>query len=171
MLLSPTMLNRSIGPRDKPREAQMEAATRLFGTEDWKRIYAAYDAGIITAAQARHEWTNLMRWRLEHELGYTYTETIPMRMGKGLEIYEMVFASDHHVGKKIMGHLYRLAAGREPVNLAQSKAAKENRKAATAGEFLLFPHVAEDYLDDESVGEWEPIPVHDPAARAWWDAV
>ena len=48
---------------------------------------------------------NLQRWRFERDLGYAMTARIPMRMPSGLPIYDMVFATDHPVGNKIMTDL------------------------------------------------------------------
>jgi hypothetical protein len=48
-------------------------ASRLFGTEQWRSIYELRRSGEMLAKQAREEYVNLMRWRLETDLGYRYT--------------------------------------------------------------------------------------------------
>lgn len=168
MLLSPTMFNRSIGSRSNPNESSMAAVTRMFGTDDWLRIYRAQEVGVISAEEARRQWTNLMRWRLQNRLGYRYTESILMRMPQGPEIYEMVFATDHPVGDKVMTYLYRKAAEREPKLMAESVAVRLNRKAEE-GQGLLIPYDGDDLLEFDE--RWVPTSVHDPASVPWWDTV
>jgi three-Cys-motif partner protein len=169
MLVSPTMFNRSLGPRSQPRRERIAAVTRMYGTDGWERIYRAQEAQVITASEARQEWINLMRWRLQHTLGYRNTASLPMHMDSGLEIYEMVFATDHPAGEKVMRYLYKQAAEREPGLMAQSAAARKNRKAADT-QPTLFPFQADEFATDH-LGEWEPTPVHDPATLPWWYAV
>ena len=169
MLLSPTMFNRSLGPRTQLRSAQMAAVDRMYGINDWQRILRAQEAKVISPAQARKEYVNLMRWRLQNDLGYAFTASLPMHMDKGMEIYEMLFTTDHAVGSKVMSHLYRKAADKEPELMAQAAAARMNRRAAERA-LTLFPFEA-DEMSPALDGEWEPTPVHDPTDLPWWDVV
>ena len=50
-----------------------------------------------------------VRWQLEQDLRYSMTARIPMNMPNNMPIYDMVFATDHPVGNKIMTHLYQLS--------------------------------------------------------------
>ena len=82
---------------------------------------------------------NLLRWRLEHELGYQLTARIPMRMPSGMPIYDMLFATDHPVGDKIMTHLYRSAAEREPRMRQDAKAqSMKQARRESSEECALF---------------------------------
>ena len=167
MLLSPTMFNRSLGPRTQLRSAQIAAVHRMYGTNDWQLILRAQQAKVISPAQARKEYVHLMRWRLQNDLGYAFTAYLPMHMDKGMEIYEMLFATDHAVGSKVMSHLYRKAADKEPEPMAHAAEARMNRRAAERA-LTLFPFEA-DEMSPALDAEWEPMPVHDPTKLPWWD--
>ncbi|WP_131820884.1 class I SAM-dependent methyltransferase [Mycobacterium intracellulare] len=115
----------------------------------------------MTAPEYRNAMINLMRWKLEHELGYAVSQRIPMRMPNKVEIYDMVFATDHPVGDKIMRHLYNKAALREPEMMRQAKEAK-------SGQFSLFDD-AEVGADNEAGQElWKPEPCWNPTSADWW---
>jgi hypothetical protein len=47
--------------------------SRMFGTDIWLEALDAARKNILTGGQFRAELTNLMRWRLEHDLGYQTT--------------------------------------------------------------------------------------------------
>jgi hypothetical protein len=93
-------------------------------------------------------------------------------MANNVPIYDMVFASDHEIGKKIMTDLYRKAAAREPgmVAEARTKAAlrREERREERTGQGGLFEPVAREVPLAELA--WEPTDSWDPKSRAWWPA-
>lgn len=68
----------------------------------------------IEPAEAREEFVNLLRWQLEHDLGYRWTHPLAIKNLRGHPIYYMVFATDNGAGNKIMGDLYNDAANRLP---------------------------------------------------------
>lgn len=96
------------------RSEDVSAIDRIYGTADWQHIYEARLAGDIEPGEARDEYVNLMRWRLEHDLGYRWTHPLEVRNEQGGLIYFMVFATDHSVGTKIMSDLYAGAAAEFP---------------------------------------------------------
>jgi hypothetical protein len=114
----------------------------------------------------RDEMVNLQRWRLEQDLGYVMTARIAMRMPSGLPIYDMVFATDHPVGNKIMTDLYRKAAEREPLMRQEAKAKAKDKRSRDAGLDTLFDLPATS-IPVESLA-WEPTDSWDPATRSWW---
>jgi hypothetical protein len=120
-----------------PYEPYREQVDRLYGGGEWRQILRALDQRKITPSEYRQQMVNLMRWKLEHELGYSITHRIPMQMHNKVEIYDMVFATDHDAGDRIMRHLYNQAALREPDMMRQAQQAK-------SGQFSLF--------DDAEVG-------------------
>lgn len=128
---------------------------QLYGSDRWRLILAARASGVITASEFRGEMVNLLRWQFEKQLGYRHTIRIPMKMKNGSDLYDMVFATDHPAGLKIMSHLYRKAAEREP-------RMKQEAIDAQYGRVPLFPY------DDESIPEWESEPCWDPAGSVWW---
>ncbi|ABL79353.1 MULTISPECIES: three-Cys-motif partner protein TcmP [unclassified Nocardioides] len=162
ILWSPAMLIK--GLTGSNGDLYFARVDRMYGTNAWRRIFAARRREVITAEEFRAEMVNLIRWRLETKLGYLHTARIPMRMLNGVTIYDMVFATDHDVGLKIMSHLYAKAAEREP---RMRQEAIERSKQA--------PRYADDFLFDmqpapnPSVPKWRSEPCTDPTERDWWD--
>jgi hypothetical protein len=101
---------------------------------------------------------NLLRWQLETQLDYRHTVRIPMRMKNKADLYDLVFATDHEAGLRIMSHLYKMAADREPKM-------REEAIAAASG-VILEPLFGDD--DFRSVPEWESEPCWDPSDLSWW---
>ncbi|KAA1248560.1 three-Cys-motif partner protein TcmP [Mycobacterium simiae] len=167
MLMSPAMIAR--GVRGTNAAAFIDQVTRMYGDDDWKRIQAARWRGDISASEYRAEMVNLMRVRLEDDLGYQFTHRIPMRMPNDVEVYDMVFATDHWAGDNIMRHLYNRAAQREEGMMLQARNAKREKETDARGEVGLFP-VSDLAFDEARAGEvlWQPQPTWDPRDRDWW---
>jgi three-Cys-motif partner protein len=164
LLTSPSMIAKGVAGTNG--EAFARRVDTLYGTPDWRRIQLARDRDIISAEEYRDEMVNLQRWRLEQDLGYVMTARIPMRMPSGLPIYDMVFATDHLVGNKIMTDLYRKAAEREPLMRQEAKAKAKDKRSRDAGLDTLFDLPATS-IPVESLA-WEPTDSWDPATRSWW---
>lgn len=99
---------------EKLRPEDAERATALFGARQWSAIYDRRLADTITGEEARDEYVNLMRWRLERDLGYRWTHPIELRNTAGAILYHMILATDNETGTQIMGHLYSKAAAEIP---------------------------------------------------------
>ena len=164
ILMSPAMIAKGVAGAGAEGFARRVDA--LYGTTDWRRIQAARNNMSISAEDYRDEMINLLRWRLEHELGYQLTARIPMRMPTGMPIYDMLFATDHSLGDKIMTHLYRRAAEREPKMRQDAQARSKRQKEEQAGIQLLF-EMAPSAIPVASLS-WEPKPSWDPTGRSWW---
>jgi len=87
-----------------------QGATRLFGSDAWRPIYERRRREELTAADAKEEYVNLMRWRLNHDLGYAKTHPFELRNTRGGTVYHMIFATDNAAGDRIMADLYSSAA-------------------------------------------------------------
>lgn len=164
ILMSPTMILKGVrGQGGTPYEPFRQRVDRLYGTTDWRTIQNAFDKRQIIAREYRRQMVNLMRWRLQHDLGYAISHRIPMQMHNKVEIYDMVFATDHEAGDRIMRHLYNQAAQREPEMTRQAKEAK-------SGQFSLFDS-SDLGIDDPTAGQelWRPEPCWDPAHESWWE--
>lgn len=139
MLFAHSMLPRGLASED---HAAVERFTgridAMYGSHDWFDAYADRRAGALSAGDLRAELSNLMRWRLEQVLGYGTTHSFEMRNTTGQAIYTMIFATDNDAGNKIMSHIYRRAAGRQPQMLAQARAKKEQEREEAAGIIGLF---------------------------------
>ncbi len=112
--------------------------TAIFGSDDWQHIYIARLNGTITPGEARSEYLNLMRWRLETELGYRWTQPLEIRNERGNVIYHMVFATDHEAGHKIMSDVYAQAAAEFPAMAQQARRLRKQKEDEERGVQSLF---------------------------------
>lgn len=162
ILCSPAMVVKGASDKGTNSEKFAEEVDRFYGTTDWRLIHAARKAERISPEEFRREMVNLLRWRLEIVLGYAHTARIPMRMLNGVEIYDMVFATDHAVGLKIMSSLYQRAAEREP--RMQQEAREAMRPADRYSSEALFE------LEPEPppLPTWKSTPTWNPADNDWW---
>lgn len=170
ILMSPAMIAR--GVRGTNSDAFKQHVSHLYGGDDWLRIMQALRSRRITAEQYRQEMVNLMRFQLETTLGYRFTHRIPMTMSTNkMTIFDMVFATDHEAGDRIMRHLYNLAAQREPEMMRQAQIAKSEKDAEEAGLIGLFEVGDLEVKPSDSLGEalWQPESTWDPATRDWWN--
>ena len=164
ILVSPAMVAK--GVKGTNADAFAERVDRLYGTTAWRTIQNARDADAISAEDYRDEMVNLLRRRLEKGLGYANTARIPMRMLQGMPIYDMVFATDHEVGQKIMTHLYRKATEREPEMLAEAREKAADKRRDKRGVLTLFQ--VEPTVKASDVTKWEPTASWDPREKPWW---
>lgn len=136
------------------RPGDEQAATDAFGDESWRAIYDRRRSDQITGRQARAEYINLYRWKLENQLEYAHTFALEIRNNCGVPIYAMVFATDNATGKKIMSSLYRKAAREGPRRRELVKAARtgvEQMQLGLGEEVALSDPIWEDE-------PWEPPP-------------
>ena len=111
--------------------AYAQTVTDMLGSQEWIPIAEARRRGIIDAATARAEWVNLMRWRLQTQLGYKKSYSFTMKNTGGQDLYDMIFVSDSDAGDRIMRHLYGAAASQHEsmrqhaLNLRREKRLKE----------------------------------------------
>ncbi len=105
----------------KVSDADVARANRLLGTEQWRPIYELRLRDEISGATARDEYVNLMRWRLERELGYRFTHPFELKNTRGAVLYHMVFATDNDVGTRIMEAIYDNAMRRLRAMLQEAR--------------------------------------------------
>lgn len=128
-------------------EATASQLSRTYGCDDWQPIAAAREAGDLDAAAARFEYTNLLRWRIENALGYERTHSLEIRNTAGNYLYDLIFATDHPAGDRIMSHIYQVAASR---NEQMRREALEIRREQRSGQPRLFELPEEgDSIDSE----------------------
>ncbi|MBF6065439.1 three-Cys-motif partner protein TcmP [Nocardia terpenica] len=166
LLVSPTMVAK--GVRGSGAEAFRDRVTRFYGTRNWLNIQDARESSLLTAPGYRDEMTNLIRYRLVHDLRYRFTQRIPMRMANGTTIYDMVFATDHYVGDKIMRHLYRKAAEREPAMMAEAQRLAKMEQERRSGYEGLFPLPLSTRPTVDAGVLWQPTSCWRPSDREWW---
>jgi three-Cys-motif partner protein len=164
LLMSPAMIAKGVaGTNGLSFASRVDA---LYGGSGWRRVQTARQRGAITAENYRDEMVNLLRWRLERGLGYAMTARIPMRMPSGMPIYDMVFATDHPVGDKIMTSLYRKAAERDPGMRQEAKAKAMTKRDMKSGQDALF-EPSPSSISVQTLA-WSPTDSWDPASKAWW---
>ena len=99
-------------------EAAIDA---MYGCREWREIYHARLEGKIDPSEARDEYINLMRWRLENVLEYRWTHPLEIRNESGSPIYHMIFATDHPAGTQIMSSIYAKAAEEFPAKREETR--------------------------------------------------
>jgi three-Cys-motif partner protein len=114
------------------------AITAMFGDAHWHAIWEAQLDGEIDPAAARDEYVNLMRWRLEAELGYRWTHQLEIRNARGVPLYHMIFATDSKPGHDIMSHLYDRAAREFPNMAREARMQREQQRLEEVGQYDLF---------------------------------
>jgi len=124
LLFAAGMFMRNLRTDGSVRPEDADQLTKMFGTDQWRAIYAARVSGDLTPADARDEYVNLMRSRLEQVLGYKWTHPLEVFNEHGSSIYHMIFATDHPVGTEIMTSLYTTALAEFP---AMRQAARQQR--------------------------------------------
>lgn len=138
MLFPVPLFQRMLPKTGSVRQEDNERITRMYGTPEWHAVLAAKLDGQITATEAREEYVNLMRWRLEKVLGYGWTHSLLVNNESNRPIYYMVFATDSDPGKKIMRDLYEKAAVTFPKMIEQNRALRARMERESQGVVDLF---------------------------------
>jgi three-Cys-motif partner protein len=140
----------------------------MFGTDAWAEALDATRAGELSPADFRSELTNLMRWRLEQALGYKMTLVFKVTNTSGSEIFDMIFATDHWAGEKIMKDVYSAAERRQPALRRKAQLQRRQAREEREGRYGMFDldELAPDKPDD-SIFEVksEQVPPHPPYRR------
>lgn len=126
-------------------------ATRLFGTQQWRPIYELRRSGEMSAKQAREEYVNLMRWRLEQDLGYRYTHPFELCNTTGSPLYHMILATDNDAGTRIMSAIYTNAAQTVPEMRQEARDRRQGQQA-----FSFDVDVAAEQASYTYEPPWEP---------------
>ena len=100
------LLPRGLTMAERPDPAYAAKVDAMFGTDQWRELWDARHDGVIDAAQFRAELVNLMRWRLEHDLGYRTTIPLEFTNTSGHPIYTVIFATSNDTGQKIMADVF-----------------------------------------------------------------
>ena len=163
MLFADGMFTRLLPVKNQPSSDSKEKITKMFGTDEWRRIYSARCENKLEASEAREEYVNLMRWRLENKLGYKWTHPFAVFNESGSPLYHLIFATDNEAGNNIMTYLYKKALEEFPEMQKQAKALRKILEREKAGEqFLIDPREipgAEPQPSDETYvyeSPWKP---------------
>ncbi len=167
LLCASGLLPRSLPMRtDTIDDANIEKMTRMFGTDLWLEALSGRRKRLLSGADFRGELTNLMRWRLEQDLGYKATLTFQVTNTGGSEIFDMIFATDHWAGEKIMTDLYNAAKRRQSelrtkASLNRRQARLENK--GIVGLFDMADHAPQIAAPPPGFDvTHQPVPPHPP---------
>ncbi len=138
MLFPAPLFARMLPGTREVRPSDNAAITAMFGVPGWHAIWIAELDAEIEVAEARDEYVNLMRWRLEGELGYRWTHQLEIRNTGGVPLYHLIFATDSEAGHKIMTHLYDQAAAEFPAMAQQARSLRERCRREAYGQYDLF---------------------------------
>lgn len=142
-----------------------DKVTSMFGTDIWIEALIATRNNRLTGAQFRAELTNLMRWRLEQDLGYKTTLAFKVTNTSGSGIFDMIFATDHPAGARIMNYLYTAAMQRQPALRRKAQLQRRQDREESRGVHGMFDLdlMAPDVLPDSAVHiQNEQAPPHPP---------
>lgn len=146
------------------RDQDAALLTDMYGTDDWRQIYEGRLRGLLSARVAREQYVNLMRWRLETQLNYGFTDELDVVNERGVSMYHMIFATDKDAGQRIMSDLYRRAAVDFPQMRRQVRERRRRRREEGAGIFRL-PGLEENL--DADVKRGENFYEHTPPTEPW----
>ena len=134
MLLPEPAMARVLGLRGARGRRSAARLDRLYGTHDWIAIHQLRRSGEITPDEMRAEFVNLLRWRLENELGYETTHALQIVNTAGHPVYTLLFATDSTPGDRIMAHVYGSAATRTiPAMQGRAQAAQQRLREEAHG--------------------------------------
>ena len=152
LLLATPQVHRVVHDNLAPNRLQHaeQQITDLFGSDQWRPILQARRAGFLNPSRARDELTNLMRWRLERALGYQFTHALRLTNVTGTPLYDMIFATDHAAGDKIMRSVYSKAAEKFPKMRQEARARRQDQRDQEAGTIAMFSHL--ELVSDTTLG-------------------
>jgi three-Cys-motif partner protein len=128
LILFPTGPMRRTLPQSGPdaTEASKNDVDRVFGSEDWRQIYADQRDDKVRGERSWIHYVELYRYQLE-QLGYSHTSAIEVRNTRNVVLYHMVFATEHDAGKNIMKSIQQRARKVLPEMIAREKALRAQR--------------------------------------------
>ena len=138
LLLAAGMFTRNLRLDGSVRDRDADKLTAMYGVDHWKHIYTGRVDGRLGPREAREEYVNLMRWRLEHVLGYKTTHPLEIFNEQERSIYHMIFATDHSAGDRIMTDLYNKAASEFPAMRRAARLRRTRLEDEAAGVLPLF---------------------------------
>lgn len=167
ILLPEPALARVLGLRGARGRRSAERLDRLYGTRDWVAIHQLRRAGEITPDEMRAEFVNLLRWRLETDVGYRSSHALQIVNTAGHPVYTMVFATDSEPGDRIMGHVYGSAATTTiPAMQARAQAARQRRREEAEG-VMHLPGLGDVTTPaPRTTGRYEHVPPWEPPSPA-----
>jgi three-Cys-motif partner protein len=155
-----SFIPRALGSK-RPGEAEAAAlkVDAMYGTPEWRYILQARRDEAVSGKDFKAELVNLMRWRLENDLGYQVT--IPLEFYNEYRggLYTVIFATDHPVGARIISHIFKTSTGalERMVKLRKARNVLERETATSGalGQDSLFDLTADDALGKAIKGTLE----------------
>jgi len=164
MLFPAGLFSRNLPVSGDVRDRDAALLSSMFGTDEWREIYQGRLDGVLSPGEAREEYVNLMRWRLESALRYRFTAQLEVVNEQGVPLYHMIFATDNDAGTRIMSDLYRRAAAEFPQMRRQARE-RRRRLHEERGGILRLPGLEEDLEAD--AGRRENFYEHSAPTEPW----
>ena len=162
LLFATSMLPRGLASEKADAvERFVDRITAMYGTDAWRDAWIARRQNFLSGGQLRDHLLNLVRWRLERVLGYRMTHSFDMRNSTGNAIYNLVFATDHTAGERIMNHIYRKAANAQPMMVAEAATRRQQEREEKAGVPGLFPPPIRGYVPTREYRHQPPSPPYE----------
>jgi three-Cys-motif partner protein len=163
LLCASGLIPRGLKIRQELDTTVIERLNTMFNTDIWMQALEATRNNLLTGQQFRAELTNLMRWQMENELGYKKTRSFEVKNTSGREIFDMIFATDHDVGDKIMKSVYQKAERQQPALRLQARLQRKQAQEEGEGTFGLFDSAELTEMEDAGF-HVEPLdePPHPP---------
>jgi three-Cys-motif partner protein len=158
------LFSRNLPVRGDVRDRDAAFLSGMFGTDEWEEIYRGRLNGLLSPTEAREEYVNLMRWRLESALGYQFTAQLEVVNEQGVPLYHMIFATDNDAGTRIMSDLYRRAAAEFPQMRRQARERRRRLHEEQDG-ILRLPGLEEDL--EAAAMQGEKFYEHAPPTEPW----
>jgi three-Cys-motif partner protein len=159
LLLPEPAMERVLGLTGVRGRNTAEQMTSLYGCEDGVAIHERRRNGEYSAQRTRAEYVNLLRWRLQHDLGYKITHPLTLTNATGSPVYTMVFATDHPAGGGIMHDIYSHAHVHEIPELrglALAHRAKSREEAVGVQSLFDSPPPSIEAVQYQHTEAWEP---------------
>lgn len=156
LLCASGLLPRGLRLRQDIDTGVVDRMNAMFGTDAWLDALEATRDDTLSGKQFESELTNLMRWRMEKVLGYKKTRTFKVINTRGREIFDMIFATDHYIGDKIMKWSYDKAQKQQPSLQLRAKLSRQQAREEERGEISLFD--AAEFAAEPLPAGYEVIP-------------
>jgi three-Cys-motif partner protein len=139
ILFGTSFYARGLRLRQESLDAEYAAGlTAMFGTDQWRSIAEGRRRELLRPEEWRAELVNLMRWRLHKDLGYRQVPALTIRNTAGQHLYNMIFATDHEAGDRIMSFLYGRSPQQQEAMRHHARVLRQDRRRREAGEDALF---------------------------------
>lgn len=152
MYFGESFISRGLELRSNLNTAYAERVDQLFGDDEWRELLQATWDGRLDGTGFQREMVNLMRWKLERQLGYSRTISMRFIRDSGHSLYTMIYATDHWAGDKIMTQVLGVTEGqlgdiKQRARLARMQARHDKERGMVGGGMFTMEQFAGEDTD------------------------